>query len=600
LVIIAGRIISQNKRYKLIQSQISTNMKSRIFQTLTVILVVSAGMMSCNPLGKMAKNANMVRYTLTPNPLEMHGDSVAISVSGKFPPKYFHKKAKVTATPVVMNGSTVVKEFPSVELQGEAADGNGQKINFASGGSFTYSEQIPYAEGMENVELFVKVTAGYKTKTKEFNSEKVGDGTIITPMWVQNDDRPILGKDKFTKVIPRSVDADIHYLVNSANVRPAQLKEEDMTVLKSFLEMGIEKEYTWMDVSISAYASPDGEISLNENLANDRANSSAKSVGNMMKRMKIEAAKGEGFYKKQGKGEDWDGFKRKMQASTISDKATIIRILEMYPDKNKREEEIKKIAATYTEVAEKILPELRRAQITIHAEERSKTDAEISALVKSAPETLTVEEMLYAATLVNKLEEKMAIYKKTAEVHNNDWRGPNNVGYMHIIQNNIADAGKAFDKAAAMAPTNSIVKNNQGVVKRLNGDRAGAMAMYEAAGGAGRDVNYNMGIVNIMDGNYESAISNMAGANTFNAALGKLLNGDTDGAVNTVDGSDDKNTAIGYYLKAITGARTDNKDMMLNNLKSAISQDASLKEKAKKDAEFIKHNNSSEFDALVN
>lgn len=561
-----------------------------------IVLVASAG---CNPLKKMNKKHGLVKYTLDPNPLELHGDSVAISVSGRYPDKFFHKKAVANVKPVMkdVESGNVVKEFEPIKLIGEAAEGEGQKIA-KSGGSFSISKVVPYESSMENVVLEIQVDAGFKTKTMSFDPVPLGKGTVTTPLLVQSDEMPILGEDKFTKVSPRSISADLNYAIQSSTVRPSELKEDDIVEVEAFMDKGVEYEYAWKSVKIESYASPDGETALNENLAGDRANSAANALMRLFKKKKIDAGGEEGLYNKSPKGEDWMGFKSKMEASDIEDKDMILRILGMYSDDKKREQEIKNLAATYKVIAEEILPPLRRSMITINAEEEAKTDDELKQIVKENASELTIEEILYTATLYNDLNQKLEVYKSAAQVYPDDWRGHNNVGWVYVQQNKVSEAKAEFEKAAGANSSEKVIMNNMGVVSRLMGDRAKAAEYYEKAKGAGKEVNYNIGILNIMDGMYEEAVSNMSGNNTFNAALAQMLNGNNDGALNTIEASDAKATAEAYYLKAIMGARTRNQDMVVNNLKAAIEKDGSLKDKAKKDAEFLEYRENSAVNAL--
>lgn len=563
-----------------------------------IVLVASAG---CNPLKKMNKKHGLVKYTLDPNPLEMHGDSVAISVSGRYPEKFFHKKAVANVKPVMKDAESgnVVKEFEAIKLIGEAAEGEGQKIP-KSGGSFSISKIVPYEASMENVVLEIQVEAGFKTKTMTFDAVPLGKGIVTTPLWVQSDEMPILGKDNFTKVSPRSIKADINYTIQSSVVRPTELREEDIKAVQAFLDKGIEFEYNWKSVTIDAYASPDGEMALNENLAGDRANSAATAIKGLFKRKKIEAGSKDELYKKNPKGEDWMGFKTMMEASDIKDKDMILRILGMYSDDKKREQEIKNLAATYKVIAEDILPPLRRSQFIISAEEKAKADEELKKIVKENPSELTIEEILYTATLYNDLNQKLEVYKAAAQVHADDWRGHNNVGWVYVQQNKVAEAKAEFEKAAKASSSEKVIMNNMGVVSRLMGDRQKAMEYYDKAKGAGKEVNYNIGILNIMSGSYDDAVSNMSSYNTFNTALAQVLNGNNDGALNTIEASDAKATAEAYYLKAIIGARTRNQDMVVNNLKAAIEKDSSLKAKAKKDVEFVEYRENASVSSLWN
>jgi Flp pilus assembly protein TadD len=563
------------------------------------ILLAAISLAACNPLNKMSKYANDVKYSVNPNPLEMHGDSVSISINGKFPPKFFHKMASVTATPVLKNANgEVVKEFKETKLIGSGVDGDGQKIDYEKGGSFTYSDKIPYDAAMANVEIFVKAVAGYKTKTKEFETQKIGAGTKATPLWVQTDAKPIMGKDNFVKVIPRSNSAQINYDLQSSVVKSGELTQDDVKGMKAFISEGAKKGLVFKGASIMAYASPDGEMALNDNLANDRAKTAGREVRNMFKAAKLKDTDTEGFVQEVGKGEDWDGFKSAMQSSSVQDKELILRVLTMTDDLQKREQEIKNMAATYVEIADKILPGLRRSQITINAEERARTDEEITALTNSDASQLSIEELLYAATLSNDLNEKLRIYRLAKQFYPGDWRSSNNVGYILVLQSDVKSAKAEFE-AAAKAQETPIVSNNLGVVALFEGKTQDAADYFAKAAGAGSEAKYNAGIIDIKRGNYASAVSNMGGENTLNSGLAKLLNGDNDGAQKSIDASGDANSAAGYYLKAVIGARTGNKDLVMNNLKSAIGKDGSMKSKAANDAEFIAFRMDEGFKALV-
>lgn len=576
-------------------------MKKHQFNQVLFFLLVG-GLASCNPLKKMAADAENVKYTVAPDPLELHADSINMAITGKIPAEYFHKKAIIDVTPLLktkgVNGE-VVKEFKTITLVGEAATEEGQKITQASGGSFNYTDKVAYKDAMESAVLEVKIVGRFKTKSVDIGNFKVGDGTIITPTLVMSDEKPILGTDKFVKVTPRKFEAQLNYVVNSSQVRGSELLDEDYKGLKEFLSMGAEKEFVFKGVKISAYASPDGEISKNENLANDRAASAKKAFARDLKKAKIEIENPDEFYTLEGKGEDWEGFKTKMVASDIEDKDLILRVLKMYTDLDQREKEIKNLAATYTAVADKILPELRRSMISVMADEMSRTDEEIQRLVKSAPDSLSIEEILYAATLTESLDDKQSVYASAKKVYPSDWRGHNNSGYVLLLQNKANDAKADFEAALNADANNKIASNNLAICHKLSGDVAKAKELYTAAKGAGKEVSYNLGILDIIGGKYSSAVANMGSEKTFNAALATLLNGNANGAIAILDASEDKEMAMSYYLKAIAGARAGNKDLTINNLKTAISKDSSLKKKANKDAEFLQFAEDEAFKSLL-
>ncbi len=576
-------------------------MKKQSLQTLGLAVITALALASCNGLGKLVKNADKITYKVTPDPMEMHGDSVAVSITGTYPAKLFPKKAAVTVTPVIKyNGGE--KTLKPVVLVGDKSEVKGQKISYEKGGSFSYtSEKVAYIPEMKVATLEVKATGAVKKKTKDLPAKKVADGTVVTPLLVKSDEKAILAKDNFQKIIPRTATSQIFFVINQSQVRPSEMNSEENKAFKQFVTDGNAKGFAFKNMNISAYASPDGELTLNADLAENRAKESRKAMMAMFKdkKFKVDTASKEAFYNIVTTAEDWDGFKKAMEASSIPDKDLILRVLTMYPDGETREKEIKNLSKTYVEVADKILPQLRRSVLTLNADEKSRTDEQISKLAASAPDSLSVEEILYAATLTNDINAKADIYKKAEAKYGSDWRTSNNVGYIYLTQNKLNDAEAQFKKADGLSANNPIVKNNLGICSRWKGDRNAAMELYKAAGGA-PEASYNMGIIEIQNGNYAAAVSNFGDNNSFNAALAKLLNGNTEGAMSTIDSSNEKDAALSFYLKAVAGARQGKADVAVSNLKAAIQKDASFKQMAKDDAEFIKIRDNAEFKSLVN
>lgn len=573
-------------------------MKNQNTKLIALVVATATVFSACNPLAKMVKRQNEVNFALTPNPVEMHGDTIAIALSGSFPAKYFNKKVSAVVTPVIKYGAGE-EAFAPLKLKGEVSEGEGAVINYEKGGSFTHSAKIPYKDGMDVATVELRVTGTYKTKTKDLDPRKVADGTIITPKLVMSAEKAIAAKDNFQKFALENYSAVINYLVNNSTVRGSELSDKDVKDLTANLKIwATNPKMEFSGIEVNAYASPEGEISKNDNLANERAASADKAMAGEFKKAKLTIP--EGTSKLVGKGEDWDGFKKLMVASDIKDKELIIRVLESYSDLTKREEEIKNLAATYTEVAKKVLPELRRSELSVVMKHHNLTDDEMKVLVDTKIDSLDAEQMFYAASLYNDDAKKEMIYKSFSSKFPEDWRGPNNLGYIYITQNKVADAKAQFEKAAGLSANNAIVNNNLGVCERLSGNNDAAMAFYDKAAGAGTtEVNENKGIIYIMRGDYASAKSSYAGVNSFNAALANLLSGNNSiGGI--IDGSTDKDEALAYYLKAIAGARSNDKNMLVNNLKSATGKDAGLKAKAKTDAEFIKFKDDAEFQAAVN
>lgn len=530
----------------------------------------------------MEKYIEELGATSEPDPLIVQGDSIELNISGKFPAKYFHKKVIVEATPVLTydGGET---SFDMQGYQGEDAAGNYTVIPYEAGASFSYTDKIAYTSGMEVSELELRISGSKGSQTADFEPLKIGTGVITTPYLLQNDDRPAMSSDNFQRVLSFTKDATINYAYNSSSVRSGELRDQDIKDLKSFIEeCAAADSLVITGTSVEAYASPEGEITLNEDLALERAESSNAVVSKEMKRRKIEVENPETFYQNNPKGEDWEGFKSMMEASEIEDKHLILRVLEMYSDKQKREQEIKNIAKTYKEIEKEILPSLRRSQISVNYDVEGYTDEELKALVMSNPDILTVEEILFAATLFDGLNDKLTIYEHAERLYPSDYRGANNVGYVLFMQAKPDEAAGQFEKAwnIQQAPE---VANNMGITARLNGDRDGALDYFSQSSSA--EASYNKALVQVQNGNYSSAVSNMGNNNTMNSALAKLLNEDVSGAKAAIDNSND-DSAMANYLRAVIAARQNDGAAVLSNLGKAVSADSTLADKAKEDMEF--------------
>ncbi len=573
--------------------------KSRII-SLTALMLATLIVTSCGGIKKMKKNAELVSYKVTPTILEMHADSVEISVSGNFPPKYFHKKVIVEAIPVIKMASGE-KTFNMQKLQGESVEDNNPVISYAGGGSFSYTDKIPYTEGMRISDLEIKISgypAGKEDKRLDFDAKKLADGVIATPGLLQPDAKPILGKDKFQRIIADSKLADIHFAVQQASIKGTELRAEDIKALEDYIKEANEnarKEFT--GVSVSSYASPDGSTELNTKLVGNRAKSSAKYIKKALK--KVEDSKKEGFVTEATTAEDWAGFKDLMAGSEIADKDLILRVLSMYSDEEVREKEIKNISKAYLEVADQILPQLRRSKISANINLVGYSDEEITSIFNLKPDSLKVEELLYAATLTKDLNQQLKVYQEFVKIYPNDWRGPNNVAYTYIKLGKFEDAKNSVHDAKKLDESNSIISNNCGVVHLSFGDVNTAEEKFKAAAGAGKEVNYNLGIISIKKADYTGAVSYFGDACSFNAGLAKLLNDDNAAAIKAVDCAENKDDAMNFYLKAIAGARDGDTDMMFNNLRAAISKDATLSSKIKTDMEFGKYFNDDTFKSIV-
>ncbi len=565
-------------------------MKKQSIKALALIAISSAFVTSCDLL----KDLN---YKVTPSPLEMHADSVRVKVEVMFPEKGIKKKASAEITPML--GTTALK---TVIVQGEKVSGNGTVIQYKPGGKMVYTDVVAYKPEFENAELMVtgKVFKGGKEKKDKFTATKIADGTIITPYLVAKNFKVIYAKDAFVRTNEKSFVAQVNFEKGKSNVKPAELKDKDVVDFANWLKTAeTNPKIAIKAINVTGYASPEGEVGKNDNLSLDRATATKTAAIELSKKAQSTAGQLE-IYNLSGKGEDFDGFKKELQASSINEdeKNLVIRVLEMHKDPTMRETEMRNMGKTFTELDKDIFPKLRRAELSTVYDLTGFSDEELKAVSVSNPDTLTIEELLFTATLTSDLNEKARLYTIATKNYNTDYRGFNNLGVVNYFQNKVEDAQANFEKANNLKD-NAISKNNLGAIAGLKGDRAKAAKLLAQAKGAGNEVAYNTGIINIQAGKYADAVSSFGAEASFNKALAQLLNNSSAEAIKTIDLSSDKESARGFYLKAVAAARMDKIDTVVTNLKNAISKDASYKAKAGKDREFLKYATDASFTSVA-
>ena len=377
------------------------------------------------------------------------------------------------------------------------------------------------------------------------------------------------------------------------------MTSEEMKKLEAYIKEAAAKENMNLNgIDVRSYASPDGAYDWNDKLANQREKGSSTFLKNQMKKGKVAQYKDENFFKKFVVAEDWDGFKKAMEASNIQDKELILRVLEMHSDPEVREREIKNIASVFAVVADQILPKLRRSLFVVNTELIGKSDDELKALAKSNSSELNVDELLYAATLYNNNNDKLAIYQACMKQFPNDWRGFNDAGMIQFEMGNISEAQSNFNKANSLSANNPVVQNNLGAVALKNGDLKQAEVYFGAATGVGQEVDYNKGIIAIKNGDYAAAVNYFGKCNCVNAALANVLAGNNNEALKKLN-AESQQTPMSYYLKAVIGARTNDANAVMDNLRKACSSDASFKQLAATDMEFAKYFENSDFTSIV-
>lgn len=567
-------------------------MKKQLFFALSLMVAVLFS--SCKNLSDLDPSL----FTSTPNPLEAKAGKVEATVTGTFPVKYFKKNAVVTVTPVMkLSNGESVKGTPAV-FQGEKVVGNDKVISYKAGGSYSMKVAFDYVPAMAVSELYLEFDVVAKKKNYKLTPVKVADGVIATSELAQKNFSGSTGavqiKDQFERDIMQMTEADILFLIQQSTVRNAEVKSQDIQALTAkIVEARDEMNKSVESLQISSYASPDGALELNTKLAERRQKETEKFLNAELKKLKSPLTVESRFTP-----EDWDGFQKLMENSTIQDKELILRVLSMYKDPEQREREIKNLAAAFKQIADDVLPQLRRSQLKLMVKVTGKSDAEIAQLAKSSPSELSVEELLYAATLTAKADEKQAIYKKVAELYPNEIRAYNNMGQVCYENGNFDSAEKAFAKALSIDPRNADVNYNAGLVAMAKGDLAKAETYFANAAGTNGNLKNAFGTYYVATGDYAKAKSSMIGVNSNNAALLQILNKEYNAAKATLSAVENPD-ALTSYLAAVVAARTNDKDGVYSNLKTAATINKACALKAATDLEFSKYWGESAFKTIV-
>ena len=531
---------------------------------------------------------------VNPSPLTVVGDQITADITGTFPVKKFSKKAVLTITPVLKyeGGEAVGKPIVYV---GESAKENGKKVSYKAGGKYKQTATFDYVPAMAKSELYLRFTATNGNKTVEIPEVKIADGCMATAKLAKAEDvKPQITADKFQRIIQEMQEADIHFLIQQSTLRNSELKSQEMKDLHAAIKSADTTANKAINkLEVAGYASPDGESDLNEKLANARQEKAQKYLQKQLKRAKVNTA-----IESNVTAEDWAGFQKAMEASNIQDKELVLRVLSMYTDPEEREAQIKNLSAVYKTIAEEVLPELRRSRLILTTDLIGKSDEEIAELMKNNPAALHVEEALYAATLTADANEKLAIYKKVAELFPNEYRAYNNMGMVYFAQGNVAEARRSFAKALQFEPTNADVNYNAGIAAMAENDLAQAEQHLGKAAGTEGNLNAAMGTLYTMKGDYAAAKNAYGDVPSNNAAVQQILNEDYAAARQTLAKVAQPN-ATTAYLAAIVASRTNDRDAVYSNLKVAIERDAQLKTTAQTDIEFAKYKEDAQFQAIV-
>ena len=563
-------------------------MTKKLYLPLLMAMVVALFSSCSKKMGELSADY----FTVTPQVLEAVGGKVPATINGKFPEKYFNKKAVVEVTPVLKWNGGEAKGQPAT-FQGEKVEGNDQTISYKMGGSYTMKTSFDYVPEMAKSELYLEFKATIGKKVVTIPAVKIADGVISTSELVNNtlgNANPALGEDAFQRIIKEKHDANIMFLIQQANIRSSELKTaKEFNKEVANVNEAANKKIS--NIEVSAYASPDGGVSLNTTLAENREGNTTKMLSKDLKKAKIDAPIDAKYT-----AQDWEGFQELVSKSNIQDKELILRVIAMYQDPAQRESEIKNISAVYKELANTILPQLRRSRLTLNYEIIGKSDEEIAKLASSNPSELNVEELLYAATLTSDPAKQEAIYTQATKQFPNDYRAFNNLGKLAYQAGNIDKAESYFKKAASVNATPE-VNMNLGLISLMKGDKAAAEAYFGKAAGT-KELGESMGNLYIAQGQYERAVNSFGDSKTNSAALAQILAKDYNKAKNTL-ANVERPDAYTDYLMAVLGARTNNSSMVTSSLKSAVAKDSSLAKKAATDLEFAKYFTNADFMSIV-
>lgn len=556
-------------------------MNKKLCLTLTVGAAVMLS--SC---GKKLGQFSSDYFTTNPNPLEVVGEKVPATVTGNIPAKFFVKNASVTVTPyLVYNGQETASQ--AYTFQGEKVQGNAPVVSYQYGGTVTIPVSYNYVPAMVQSELMLDFVVTQGNKTYALPRVKVANGVIATAALADAATvNPALAPDKFQRVINDKYTADILFLINKANIRAKQLKTDAMVELqKEIANTYGDDRRVLKEINIKSYASPDGTIEFNTALAQDRENVTKGYVNDQLKKDKIKEFKD---LTAEFTPEDWEGLQRLVSQSDLQDKDLILSTLSMYSDPEQREQELRNLINVFDVLADKILPQLRYSRITASIDAIGKSDSEIKEAYANDPKTLSVEELLYAATLTDDPAQQQAIYEAATVVYPNDYRSWNDLGMAQYANGKYDAAKQSFAKAAQLANGAAEPQMNLGLIDLLNGNYASANKYFGSAAGQ-NGLGDALGVYYLKQGDNAAAARAFGDSKSNNAALAQILTKDYSKAKSTLAGIS-KPDAITYYLTAVLGARTNNESMLTSNLRQAIKLNNALAAAAANDLEFANFN----------
>lgn len=564
----------------------------KLLHLSTLALGLSLTLTGCSKLGSLSAD----NFTVTPNPLEAVGGKVTATIDGRFPEKYMKKKAVVSVIPVLRyDGGEAVGQRAT--FQGEKVLGNDQTISYRVGGNYTMKTTFDYVPAMRESQLYLTFDAVQGKKHVTLPEVKVADGVLATATLLARTIATAsteIAPDAYQHVIAEKQQAQIKYLIQQSKVRSSELTTTSVTdFVRTLRDIKADQRSFQLDgIEVSAYASPDGNIGLNTQLAEAREQSASKYVKDQLHKVGLEADLDSRYT-----AEDWEGFQSLVSASNIQDKEVILRVLSMYKDPEEREQQIRHLSAGFTDLADEILPELRRSRMTIHYNIIGRSDSEIQQQYAADASRLSVEELLYAATLTDDDAARADIYTTATRLYPADYRAYNNLGCLAYARGDKAAAKAWLDRAEQIQQGTTEVSTNRAILALADGQVAEAEG-YLASATTARAYNEVLGQLLIAEGRYPQAATAMAGVSSNSAALAHILAKDYASASRVLDGLSAPD-ATTDYLRAIVAARTAKESKALEYLRAAVARDASLKTLAANDLEFVTLFADSDFQQIV-
>ena len=557
-------------------------MNKKIFIALSFCAALLFGTSCSKQLTQLSSD----NFNVNPSPLEVEGSIVPATITGQIPAKYFQKNAEVTVTPYLVYGDKETAGTP-LALQGEKVRGNNQVVPYETGATVTLPVSYVYEPEMIKSDLWLDFNVKQGNKTYVLPRVKVAEGVIATATLASAATvQPAITSDDFQKLIEEKVEADIMFLINQTNVRAEQINTAAMKEFNGAIKEANEDAHRQIrEINISSYASPDGGVKLNTRIAEGREKNTKVYLD---KALEENAVKNFGSLTSDFTAQDWEGFQKLVSESNIQDKELILSVLSMYKDPEEREREIRNLSSVFEQLAEQILPQLRYSRLTATIEIIGKSDKEIQDAYANDTKSLTIDELLYAATLTDDNNKRAEIYAAATKIYPNDYRAYNNLGMCQYINGDFNAAKNNFNKAAQLNPNSKQVQMNQGLIDLLNKNYDKANEKFGNAAGVD-ELNEALGVYYINKGDINAAQNTMKGSNSNNAALACILKKDYNSAKTTL-ASVEKPDATTYYLMAIVGARTNNEQMVTSNLRQAVKMNSNLAERAKNDKEIAKFN----------